>query len=253
MRYLIFFLLLLSYTGVFSQDTTIMAQQPDGRKMLMIYEGNDTVITSFYPGGAKEYERDLKNKRFNGKYTRWYQNGELMWEQSIKNNRRDGKSVFWHDNGEKVAELHYVNDTITDTAFYSRKYTLILGHGATSSIVYGGMERVYDTIPQQPSKGPMISQELYVVKIKDKKTVPEVYRTFYTDQNGDFILCLPKGTYGFFPASSPPEKLQPGQASPQRKKGQGWNSSWYPTEPLVVDDSQIVSLYIMSTFVGYAP
>lgn len=252
-RYFISLLLLLSFTSSFSQDTTVMAQYLDGRKMLMIYEGSDTVISSFYPDGTKEYERALKNKKFNGKYTRWYQNGRLMWEQSITNNQREGKSIFWHDNGEKIAELRYENDTLTDTLFFSRIYTLVLGHGSTSSIVYGGMERVNDTISQQPSKGPMINKEMYVVKIKDKKTVPKIYRSFYTDQNGDFILCLPKGTYGFFPASYSPEKLQPGQASPQRIAGQGWNSSWSPTEPLVVDGPQIIALYLMSTFVGYAP
>lgn len=245
--------MLLPFTEGYSQDTTVMAHYPDGRKMLMIYEGNDTVITSFYPNGTKEYEREFKNKMFNGKYTRWYQNGQLMWEQSITNNQREGKSIFWHDSGEKVAELRYENDTLTDTLFFSQTYTLVLGHGTTSSIVYGGMKRVGDTIPQQPSKGPMINQKMYVVKIRDKNTVPEVYQTFYTDQNGDFILCLPKGMYGFFPASYSPEKLQPGQASPQIRVGKGRSRSWSPTKPLIVDDSQVVSLYLMSSFVGYAP
>lgn len=247
------FFFLIAFPG-FSQDTTIMAVYSGEGKMLLVDNGIDTVIVSIYPEGTKEYEKDLRNGEIHGKYIRWYPNGELMWEQKYSKGEKHGEAVYWSNEGEKVAELYYANDSITDTLFFSEKYALILGHGTSSSIVYGGMERVGDNLPKQPSKGPMINKAFYVVKIEDENEIPEIYLTFNSDQKGDFILCLPKGNYGVFPESFSAEDLKPGQVSPPgNQRGPSWSSFWRPDKPLLIEKPEVRRLYLNSRFVGYAP
>ena len=75
-----------------------------------------------------------------------------------------------------------------------------------------------------------------------------------TDYNGDFIVEVPKGSFGFFPSEYLLKDIFPGQFVVAPEGGMSGHSSWDLSGPVIItraDRLKVLNFRLNS--VGYAP
>lgn len=249
---IVLFLVCVSHF-LFGQDTILWQQRQYSGKEVRVINGADTSIVGYYKNGKLESVRSFKKNRYTGTYDRYYPNGKKMWTKELINDVENGTSVFYNKSGEKVAELVYKNGILTDTVFLSSKETVLLGKATWFSVVHGGMYRE-DNIPvEMPSNNPYSNYPFTLVKIMDSKSIPKAYQKFETDSYGNFLLCLPKGEYGFFPMHNPLKNLSPGQYCPLPQRGNSSESNWNMTAPLKIENPSLLYFHLHFNSEAWAP
>jgi hypothetical protein len=239
---------------VIAQDTLLMMHRQWSGDVVWVYTNSDTSLVGFYTSGHRESVRKYSKYGINGPYERYYENGKLMWLKHLTGDREDGICTFYNDNGVKVAELRYNKGIVTDTIFLAADEAVLIGKATYFSHVVGGVVRQEQLTPEPVRQDyPYMNFPMLLVKIKDARSIPVLAEKFETDHNGDFLLCLKNGTYGFFPAGYDMKKLQPGAFCPPPEASGSTESSWNMTAPLMVEAPALIFFNLHFTSIGYAP
>ncbi len=252
MKAIILVLILFNTIIGYSQDTTNLIKNNDGSTSFWLTTKSDTMLISTYPNGKKETERCYKNKQITGIYKRWYENGKLMWQKNLINNIEDGKAVFYNDKGVKITELIYKKGIIKDTLFIKKNIHLVLGKITYSSKIYGGVQRPDGGSNISESSDPYQNFKMYAVKV-DSILKPKLIQYFKSDHDGQFMVLVPKGKIGFYPASIKLKDIKPGEYCPPTKAFNAGQSGWDMRQPLVVKNESLIKFSLNNYSVGYAP
>jgi len=103
---------LLFLTGVSEGKEVSYLQDRNGIK----YEVNTDVgftgkyVEKYENGhGQKNSERNYKDGKLEGLFTRWYENGQRSYEGNYKDGKLEGLFTRWYENGQKKFEGNYKN------------------------------------------------------------------------------------------------------------------------------------------------
>lgn len=253
MKTALLFYIAFQFGFSFGQDTLSITKRFDGGWTYLIAEIDTFTIQTYSNGKIEskmEHSAILDKKR---KYTRYYESGKMMWVQEIERGMKNGYSTYFNEKGNKVAAFLFANDTIIDTLFLSTKSRLLFGKITYSSIVYGGMQLEDGSSNISESSGPRRFSSFYTVKLDKKAETQKIYKSFYTDTNGDFFLELEDGLYGFFGSNVDIKSISNDQATELESGNMGWHGGWDLTQPLLINKKSFNYLHLHYSSVGYAP
>lgn len=246
--------LLLCFCG-FAQDTTLIEQRTYSGKLVRVVNAADTTYIGYYKNGKIESVRQFVHNRIDGYYKRWYQNGQLMWTKNMLNSLENGNCSYYNKKGKKVAEFVYEKGIIKDTVFLNSPQTILFGKATWYSVVHGGVYKGKNAENTAPSAQnyPYINYLFRIVTIKDTVSIPVLTDSIETDAYGSFFICLPKGSYGFFPPDYDMKQLKSGQYCPPPQTTRYSNSGWNMYAALKIEKQKMMFFLLHSSTVVNAP
>lgn len=250
---LFFFLFVFSLNTLCAQQKINSIKYPDGTETYHLISKIDTSEIVNYTNGKRESICKLKNGLMHGTYSRWYENGNKMWTKEMKNGIVDGKLMFYNKKAELMAELIYKNGVLTDTVFLKPNVHLIIGKIRYSSIVYGGAENADGRSNVSENTGPFINYSMYAVLLDSIKN-PAFLCSYKSDMKGDFMITVPSGNIGLYPATTKIDSLKPPYKSIPENRNMSGNDSWDVTLPIMISKSEVIkTVNLLHSSVGYAP
>ena len=92
-----------SYGGLF--DKTVCVETDAQDRNGIIYLPNETKPFTGknlceYENGQVETKGEIKDGKYDGKWTSWYENGQIESEAKYKDGKIDGKLIYWDESGQ---------------------------------------------------------------------------------------------------------------------------------------------------------
>lgn len=240
------FFILLSY----GQDTTqVVAQYPDGNKMLLIIEQGDSLYQYINEKGKKYMEKQYANGGFNGTCISWYNNGKIKFEKQLDNGKEVDTTRYYNQKGKLIATI-YNGDSIEEL-YQKVDQVVFSGTTYSSSVVHGGMELPGGGSNDRATKGPMRFKAFIVLHAEPNLVKEKELAEFTTDFDGNYCLILPLGKYRVLPKDFYDRQLK--DPSLQLNQGnKGWWSTW-TGNAVDLTKGGVYDHKITSSFVGVAP
>jgi hypothetical protein len=250
---LFFFLFIFSLNELYAQQKINYLKYPDGTETYHLITKIDTLAIVNYPNGKRESMCKLKNGLMQGTYSRWHENGNKMWVKEMNNGLVNGKSMFYNNKAELIAELIYKNGALKDTIFLKPEVHIIIGKINYSSIVYGGAQNADGSSNVSENSGPFINYSMYAVLLDSIKK-PAFICSYKSDMQGDFMISVPSGNIGLYPAATKIDSLKPPYDRIPENRSMSGNDTWDVNLPITITKSEIIkTVNLMHTSVGYAP
>lgn len=249
MRYLL--LIMNMYALLFyGQDTTVVvAQYPDGNKMLLIIEEGDSTYQYINQNGKRYMEKQYLNSGFNGSCIGWFDNGEVKFEKTLIGGVEVDTTRYYDQEGELIATILH-SDTIEEL-FQRTGRVVFCGTTHSSSVVHGGMELPGGGSNDRATVGPMRFRTFIILHAEPNLIKETEVAQFTTDFDGNFYLVLPPGKYRLVPKDFYERQLK--DSSLQLNQGtKGWWETWSGTS-FDLENGGIYDHVISYSFVGVAP
>ncbi len=101
--------------------------------------------------------------------------------------------------------------------------------------------------------GPFINYSMYAVLLDSIKK-PAFICSYKSDMKGDFIITVPSGNIGLYPATTKIDSLKPPYNGIPENRNMSGNDSWDVTLPLMISKSEAIkTVNLLHSSVGYAP
>lgn len=238
-------------SSAIAQDT--ITRYPGANRVynLLIAQDGDTTLYTYSADSTLESTKKMERES-TVFYTRYYPNGNVMWTKEFAENQPNGALKIYSDDNTLLGSFELENDSIVDTLFLHKKRRFIYGRFTYYSIVYGGMQREDGTSNISGGPGVQMHYPMYAVRLNPEAEGQTVFKEFFTDYNGYFMLEVPSGKYGIFPVYYSIDRVTATMGCPQYQSV-AMESTWSINGPIDMTSTHYRYLFYHYHSIGYAP